>query len=275
MKKVVLALVVLLLIMPFFYYGQDAFIGYLARANFAKPMSKFFADKEKYLLLPNQDTLHVTLTAKDAYVWKAGWHCKQPCQKPYDWTTFDFPSNVLPNAESLRWLAGKTGATVTLDIPRNHLKNGKNYFAAYTCEGANKCNGNKWLLLPIEVIILTEVPDVLVSSVYVDLPEKNTGSFFVVVKNKGNVASPSGTLSYKVADLATEKTIAEGKLVMPSTLPGKTSVTKRVLFPLGDTIKAGISITLDPADKLIELDENNNNYYLVKELSPRYPEPPK
>lgn len=275
MKRVILLLFGIMLLVPLIEYGGESITGYVARSSFAEHGWKFFAGKIRYVLLPNQKSLQITLTVKDTYVWKAGWYCRQPCLKPLDWTTFDFDGDVLPNKEEMRWMDGRNGRTVTLIIPREHISNGKNYFAAYTCEGVNKCNGNKWLLLPVEVILLREASDVSVSSVYVDLPERNIGSFFIVIKNDGNVQSPSGVLAYKITDIVTGEVIADSRLVMPAVLAGKTGVTSRITFPLGETTKAGISILLDPDDKLIEMDEKNNGYYVVKEFNPRYPEPPK
>ncbi len=274
MKRVILSLIAILLVVPLIPYGEEVLTGYIARSLFAEHGKKITADKDVYVLPPNQKTLHLTLTAKDNYVWKAGWYCKQPCYKSNDWVTFDFEGSVLTSAEELRWMEGKAGVSSVLNIPRQHLKSGKNYFAAYTCEGVNKCNDNKWLLLPVEVLLVSDASDLSVSSVYVDMPERNTGSFFIVVKNGGNIPSPSGVLSYRVTDIDTGNIMVESRLVMPSILAGKTGVTSRVAFPLGKTIKTMISILLDPDDKIIEIDEKNNGYYVTKEFNPRYPSPP-
>ncbi|MBI4440840.1 hypothetical protein HY639_01615 [Candidatus Woesearchaeota archaeon] len=273
MKKLVILLSLLLLVVSLLPW-ETTLTGFLIKADYARNVKKFTSDKDKYVLLPNQKVLPITLTAKDTYIWKAGWYCKQPCKQPYDWTTFDFEGPVLPTVEQLRWIDGTDGRVATLAIPRSHLKHGKNYFAAYTCEGVGKCNGEKWLLLPVDVLILSEVSDVSVSSVYVDFPEKNTGSFFVVLKNTGPGASPSGIMTYKVTS-TTGVSLAEGTMVMPTVLSKKTSVTSRVRFQLGEANSVHISLTLDPNDKIIELDETNNRYEMDKEFNPQYPTPPR
>ena len=280
MKKLEVAFGLMLLVLLGQYFWTSfekngSAIGSVIRSQYSPAGKKLFADKDKYVLLPNQKSLDITLTARDNYVWKAGWYCKQPCQKRYAWTTFDFGGDILQNKEELRWVNGKEGATAHLVIPREHLKNGKNYVAAYTCEGVNKCNGDKWLLLPLDVLILSHASDPAVSSVYFDFPKKNRGSFFVIVKNNGDIPSPSGTMHYDVQESKTGKKITDGTLVMPSTLSGKTSVSSRVIFSLGEVTNINIHIMLDPEDKLIELDETNNEYSLTKELNPPYPAPPK
>lgn len=272
MNKLAVGFVLILLVFALQYLEPT---GNLVRSQFAKSGQKISMDKEKYVLLPNDKVLHLTITAKDAYVWKAAFYCKQPCKDSYDWITFDFEGPILPNTEDMRWMDGHAGRSAMLTIPREYLRQGKNYFAVYTCEGVNKCNGDKWLLFPVEVYLVPEASDVSVSSVYVDLPEKNTASFFMIIKNTGTIASPSGILRYKVTDLDTAKTMSESTLVMPSILPKKTGVTTRVTFPLKETIRVGVYVVLDPANKIIELDETNNEYYIVREFNPQYPAPPR
>ena len=276
LKKTLVYLLIAILALSLIQFLEEPTItGDVVRSKYSKPGKKVFADKDIYILLPNQKDLKITLTAQDTYIWKSGWFCKKPCYKSSDWTIFDFEGEVLPSIEQLKWMDGLMGRSVTLSIPREQLKNGKNYFAAYTCEGIGKCNDNKWLLFPINIIMINEVSDLSVSSIYYDLAEHKTGSFFIIIKNSGNTKSPSGILSYKLRDFNTKKTISEDYIVMPSTLPGKTSVTTRVSFPYGDMLKGELFVSLDPNNKLIELNEENNNYYMIKEFNLRYPEPPK
>lgn len=112
--------------------------------EFVDDVNIFTVSPTAFTLSSAQTDIQITLTAKDAYVYKEVYLCKAPCRQLIDWTklTEEFTGTF----RNGNYLDGRgNGVSKQFTIPKSNLNTGNNFVAVYTCKGYNNCNNKKWV----------------------------------------------------------------------------------------------------------------------------------